>query len=210
MRTFLEKRLSLSAIGTGLVCVAVGSIAGGFGNYFPPDFRSDFLLGRQAYFYGSYRWAFYTHILAGPISLLAGLVLLSTSARQAFPKAHRLLGRAQVFLVFLVALSGLWMAWYAPGGHLTVAGFATLALVTAVCTGMGWREARWRRLDAHRRWMKRCYALLASAVVLRLMGGLADELNLDGTYPLAAWLSWLLPLAVLEIQALTAPGSHHR
>ena len=92
MRTFLEKRLSLSAIGAGLVCVAVGSIAGGFGNYFPPDFRSDFLLGRQAYFYGSYRWAFYTHILAGPISLLAGLVLLSTSARQAFPKAHRLVG----------------------------------------------------------------------------------------------------------------------
>ena len=49
--------------------------------YVPPDFNSDFLQGRDAYFAGSYQWAFYTHIASSPVSLVLGLVLLSERFR---------------------------------------------------------------------------------------------------------------------------------
>lgn len=54
----------------------------------------------------------------------------------------------------------------------------------------------------HRRWMWRCYLLLCSAVVLRVLGGLGTVVGPVGPWydPLATWLSWLAPLAVFEIR----------
>ncbi len=182
-----------------LVCKTTLVVLLTFPDYFPPSFRSDFLLGRKAYFFGPYQWAFYTHIVAGPITLLNGLILLNDFVRQRFPTWHRCLGRVQVACVlFLVAPSGLWMAWYAATGTVAAAGFAVLAVVTVVCATKGWRAAMHRRFGEHRRWMLRCYVLLCSAVLLRVIGGLSDVLGVGWTYPYAAWLSWLLPLFVLE------------
>ena len=50
--------------------------------------------------------------------------------------------------------------------------------------------------------------LLISAVVIRMIGGMATVTGLDALwlYPLATWVSWLLPLAVFEsIQRLDSP-----
>lgn len=181
-----------------------------FRDYFPPNFRSDFLLGRSAYFFGPYQWAFYAHILSGPFTLVCGLILISDFVRRRFPAWHRRLGRVQVAVVLLlVAPSGLWMAWHASTGAVAAAGFATLAVVTAVCAANGWRAAVHRRFDTHRRWMLRCYVLLCSAVVLRVIGGLSETLGAEWTYPFAAWISWLAPLAVLESLWFILPRSVH-
>lgn len=170
--------------------------------YFPPDFRSDFLLGRQAYFYGVYQYAFFTHVVAGPISLMLGLVLVSKWFRAQWPVAHRWIGRTQVTLVvFVVAPGGFLMALRAVGGHVAVWGFAVLAILTAATALMGYVSARQRKFVQHERWMFRCFLLLVSAVVLRLMAGLATVAGIDGDwlYPTSAWTSWLLPLAVYEL-----------
>src|SRR3954469_1330248 len=83
-------------------------------DYIPPDFSSDFLRGRESFFWGGYHWAFYLHIASGPVSLIVGLILLSDRFRQRFPKWHRLLGRLQVVdVLLLVAPSGLCMAYRA-------------------------------------------------------------------------------------------------
>jgi len=170
-------------------------------DYFPPDFSSDFLLGRDAYFFGSYRWAFYAHIVVGPLTLLAGLFLVSERLRQKFPRVHRCLGRVHVFVVLFVLLpSGLWMAFRAAGGPLATMGFVFLSLFTGLSAAMGWRLAIRRRFVEHRRWMGRCFLLLCSTVVLRLMIGLASLLQFDRDWivPCAVWVSWLLPLLVFE------------
>ena len=168
----------------------------------PPDFASVFLEGRERYFWRSYYWAFYSHIISGPCSLVLGMLQLSDQFRGRFPKWHRLLGRIQVACVLLiVAPSGLWMAWYAALGPIAGAGFALLALATGVTVLLGWRAAVRRQFDVHRRWMERCFVLLCSAVVIRVNGGLGLVAGIDAEwfYVQTAWTSWLVPLMALEV-----------
>jgi Predicted membrane protein (DUF2306) len=62
-----------------------------------------------------------------------------------------------------------------------------------------------RRFADHRRWMWRCYLLLCSAVVLRLIGGLATVTGVTAPWldPVANWMSWLTPLAAFELREWT-------
>lgn len=171
--------------------------------YFPPNFSSDFLGGRERYFFGGYQWAFYTHILSGPLSLVLGLILISERVRIRFPMWHRYLGRIQVACVLLlVTPSGLWMAYHAAAGPIAAVGLAALAIATAVCVSLGARSAVKRRFSVHRRWMWRCFLLLCSAVVLRMFGGLATVTGTTAAWvdPLATWMSWLMPLAAFELR----------
>ena len=93
------------------------------------------------------------------------------------------------------------MAWYAQTGIVAGAGFSALAIATGVSAAFGWRSAVQKRFADHSRWMWRCFLLLCSAVIIRLVGGLATVtgIGVDWSYPLAAWLSWLVPLAIYEI-----------
>ena len=170
-----------------------------FADYFPPNFQADFLLGRQSTFFGLYAVAFYVHILSGPLALLAGLFLTNPTLRKRFPQAHRQVGRWQVVCVLmLVVPSGVWMARFTNSGWFTDAAFMTLAVATGWCAFCGWRTAINRQFRQHQISMTRTFALLCSAVVLRIMGGLAVLFEWQNTYAYAAWLSWLLPLAACE------------
>ncbi len=180
----------------------------GYRDYFPPNFQTDFLAGRQAYFFGPYAVAFYVHLCSGPISLLFGLLLISDAVRARFPLWHRRLGKVQVAqILLLITPSGLWMALHAHSGWIAAAGFAGLALATATCTVIGWRLAVLRRFAAHRRWMQRCFVLLCSAIVIRLVGGLTAVagFSADWYYPLMAWACWLAPLAIYELAVRLMP-----
>lgn len=202
------RKLSPSALARALsilaailiVRVAVG-VFFDYRHYIPPDFRSDFLRGREGYFWGGYHWAFYTHLISGPASLIVGILLVSDRFRNWVPAWHRRLGRIQVAnVLLLVAPSGLFMAWYAQTGSIAAAGLGTLAIATAVCVALGWRAAVARKFSVHRRWMLRTFVLLCSAVVIRMIGGLATVLDFDAPwlYPASCWISWLLPLLVFE------------
>ena len=211
---FLRSKRTAEVLAYLLVGKMIVTVWNSYRDYFPPNFRSSFLWGRSAYFFGIYRWAFYAHIISGPCALIAGLVLINAPFRRRFPSAHRALGRVQIACVVLVvAPSGLWMARYAATGAMAAFGFAALALATAGCAMLGWRAAIRRRFDAHRVWMLRCFVLLCSAVVLRLIGGLSEWLGVDWTYPIAAWMSWCVPLAILEcfrFSRWTAPRRRQR
>jgi hypothetical protein len=198
--TKLQRALTLLA---GLLIFKVTvSVMLGYRNYFPPNFNSDFLRGREGYFAGSYQWAFYTHIASGPLSLILGTILISEQFRLRFPQWHRFLGRIQIAcILLLVAPSGLWMAYYAAAGTFAAIGFASLAIITGTCAALGWRAAVQRRFPVHRRWMWRTFLLLCSAVSLRLLGGLAAVSGVQAAWfdPLASWASWIMPLAAYEL-----------
>ncbi len=186
-----------------LILKVTASVVFHYHDYLPPNFASDFLRDRERYFFGVYQWAFYTHILSGPASLILGLILIGKQARRRFPTWHRQLGRIQVVCVLsFVTPSGLWMSRYAAAGPIAAVGLAVLAVATAVCVLLGALATRARRFADHRRWMWRCYLLLCSAVVLRLIGGLATVAGVEAEWldPLANWISWLIPILLFEFR----------
>src|SRR5262249_37651005 len=99
----------LTLVASVLILKVTLSVVLGYRDYFPANFRTDFLQGREDYFYGPYWWAFYTHIVSGPITLILGLLLVSEAFRTAFPTGHRRLGEVQTLLVlFVLVPSGVW------------------------------------------------------------------------------------------------------
>jgi uncharacterized membrane protein len=186
-----------------VVLKTTAGIVANYPGYIPPDFDVEFLRGREGHFWGGYHWAFYAHIFSGPVTLILGLFLVGDRSRSRFPAWHRRLGWVQVALVLLlVTPSGLWMASKAAAGPVAGVGLATLAIATATCAALGVRAATRRRFADHRRWMWRCYLLLCSSVVLRLIGGFATvaDLALPWVDSLATWASWLAPLAAFELR----------
>lgn len=190
-------------LAVALILRVLISILLNYPDYFPPNFDSLFLQGRETTFTGAYRPAFYVHIFSGPVVLLCGLILLSERVRRRYGRLHRVLGRIQVVvLLLLVVPSSLVMSRHAFGGWPAGLSFALLTAATASCAVMGVVHARGRRYAEHRRWMLRCYVLICSAVALRLLSGAAGLLGVpspEGAYIVAAWGSWLLPLAACEL-----------
>ena len=199
----------LAILAVLLVCKVTASVLIGYRHYLPPDFDSEFLRGREPYFWGAYGGAFYTHLISGPAALVLGTILVSDRFRRSAANWHRRLGRLQGICVLLfLAPSGLVMARYAMTGTVAAWGLGSLAIATAACVLLGWKAAVERRLSDHRRWMWRTYMLLLSAVVIRIIGGLATVAGWEALwlYPLSTWASWLVPLAVFECgQFLAAP-----
>jgi hypothetical protein len=186
-----------------LILRVLALILANYPDYFPPNFDALFLQGREATFGGAYRVAFYVHIFSAPLVLLNGLILLSEYVRLRHRGWHRRLGRAQVVVLLLFVLpSSVVMSRHAFGGWPAGLSFVLLSSATASCAIVGVVHARRRRYVQHRRWMLRCYVLICSAVALRLISGaagLAGVTTPEHAYIVAAWSSWLLPLAAYEI-----------
>lgn len=182
-----------------LIAAVLAGILRNYPGYFPPDFAAEFLRGRQSHFWSGYHWAFFAHLIAGPICLSLALLLITDRFRRRFPQWHRRLGRVVAIVVLVVLVpSGLWMSLDAISGWVAGTGFAALALATATSVGLGWRAAVTRRFAEHRLWMERTFILLSSAVVLRLIAALATLADFDTPwlYPASAWASWIVPLGV--------------
>lgn len=194
-------------LAVALVLRVLAAILSNYPDYFPPDFGSLFLQGREATFTGVYPAAFYVHIFSGPVVLVNGLVLLSDTVRERCRGLHRWLGRIQVAVLLLLVLpTGVVMSRHAFGGWPAGLSFLLLSVATAVCAIAGVVHARRRQFARHRRWMVRSYVLICSAVALRLISGtagLVEVSNPEEAYVVAAWASWLVPLAAYESQFLS-------
>jgi uncharacterized membrane protein len=186
-----------------LILRVLVAILANYPDYFPPNFDALFLQGREATFTGAYRPAFYIHIFSGPVVLFNGLILMSEYVRRHHRGLHRFLGRFQVVVLLLLVLpSSIVMSRHAFGGWPAGLSFLLLTAATASCAIVGVVHARRGRYDRHRRWMLRSYILICSAVALRLISGTAGLLGVpsaEAAYVVAAWSSWLLPLAAYEI-----------
>jgi hypothetical protein len=190
-------------LAVALVLRVLAAILANYPDYFPPRFDSLFLQGREATFAGAYRVAFYAHIVSGPLVLVNGLVLLSERVRRRHIRLHRRLGRVQIVVLLLFLLpSGVVMARHAIGGPPAGLSFLLLSAATAGSAVVGVVHACRRRYEQHRRWMLRTTVLIGSAVALRLISGAAEVIGVsdpERAYVVAAWASWLVPLAALEV-----------
>ena len=209
--TFKPKTIVAVALGVLGLRVLVGILLE-YRRYFPPDFEAAFLEGRRATFTATYAAAFYTHILSGPPALVLAAFLLWSGGDGRWRNWHRWAGRILGVLIFGAVLpGGLLMALQAFGGPAAGVGFAALAVATGICAAAAIHHARRDRFAAHQRWAQRCFLLLASPLILRLVSGVLIVTNTESltAYCWNAWLSWLLPLAIYEVSIRSPMYSSH-
>jgi uncharacterized membrane protein len=197
-----------------LVLYLVGLILSPFPHYLPADFAHGFLANKQRFFYSSgYFVGFYAHIISSPIALACGTLQLSRTVRSRRPQVHRTLGKVYIALVLcLAAPGGAIMATRAFGGWSTMLCFGLISALAWTFTWIAWRRAQAMRYAEHGRWMCRSYVMMCSAIMLRLAHYLLQPLGFDPTfaYQLAAWLSWVPAIAVLELAYWLSRDSHKK
>ena len=109
-----------------------------------------------------------THMIVGPIALLAGPWQFFPGLRARNPALHRWTGRTYVAACIVSGIGALFTAPYASGGPIASVGFTTLALLWLGTTFAGWRMAVARKFELHRILMRFSYALTFGAVTLRI------------------------------------------
>ena len=140
------------------------------------------------------------HAVAGVVALLVAPLQFVRAIRSRWPKFHRATGKVYLAACAVIAPTGFMLAIGTVAGPLALSGFAMAALLCGFYTWQGWRAAVERRFKDHRDWMLRSYAIIAGAITLRLLLPAAGMLGLGffQAYPVIAWLSWSINLALFE------------
>jgi tetratricopeptide (TPR) repeat protein len=139
-------------------------------------------------------WGIYPHAFFGSIALALGPFQFHRGLLVRRHALHRRLGTVYVGAAFLVGLVGFYMAFYSLGGRTTHLGFGLLGAGLMLATSMAYLEIRRNRISSHREWMIRSFALLFSAVTLRielplLIGAFGGQFLVP--YQIVSWLCWV-------------------
>ncbi len=113
------------------------------------------------------------HFAAGGIILALGCIQFVQSIRVRVPAVHRWVGRAYVCAALLAGIGGLTFiaAKGTIGGTTMDVGFGIYGLLTAACAIETFRHARARRLETHREWAMRLFALAIGSWLYRMEYG---------------------------------------
>lgn len=132
-------------------------------------------------------------LLAGPWQFLDGL-------RKRRLAAHRWTGRVYCFAVLAGWVTSLPIAAHANTGAVASAGFLMLGALWASSTAAAYLRIRQRRVQAHREWMLRSYALTCAAITLRsyLPILLVSGVPYATSYRTVAWACWIPNLLFAE------------
>jgi hypothetical protein len=108
-----------------------------------------------------------------------------------------------LFAVFFGVAAAIYLAvTIPPGSPGYTSGLVGLGIAWSITTVMGYRRIIHRDVDGHRRWMLRSYIVTFSFVSLRVIALIIAAFGWmsydDATSP-AAWICWVLPLAVFEV-----------
>lgn len=181
------------------------------------SFKSDvnFLLVKQDIVNDSiWRPTFYIHVISGMLVILVGPFQFLKSFRTKFLNWHKLGGKIYAYSILLLAApTGLIMAFYAEGGLWSTVAFSIMSILCFVTTLMAVIKIKQRKIEEHKMWMMRSYALSFAAVTLRLLVPLFSLFILDNEDLITvstAWLSWMLNLLVAEGMIFAIQQKHKR
>ncbi|WP_114952461.1 DUF2306 domain-containing protein [Sphingosinicella terrae] len=159
------------------------------------------------------------HFVAGAILLLLGPIQLIGAVRRAAPAFHRWTGRLYVASALVAGLGGLAfiLAKGTIGGPVMDIGFGLYGALVVAAAIETYRHARARRLERHRAWAIRLFALAIGSWLYRMAYGLwfaigdsaGHASDFRGPFDLVMDFAFYLPnLAVAElfIRARAAPA----
>jgi hypothetical protein len=113
------------------------------------------------------------HFAAGGIILALGCIQFVQAIRSRYPAVHRWIGRVYVTAALLAGIGGLtFIATKGTIGGTTMdVGFGIYGVLTAAAAVETYRHARARRLDIHRAWAMRLFALAIGSWLYRMEYG---------------------------------------
>jgi len=144
---------------------------------------------------------FVVHALAGGVVLLCGPLQFSERLRGRFPVAHRALGSAYVFGVWVSSLAAVRVAITFDVVPVAKMLFVVQASLWFGTTTVGLIRIRRSDVESHREWMLRSFALSFFFVTFSLWVPALAQTGLPEaiSYPIGLFLSWALNLAVAEV-----------
>ena len=169
---------------------------------FKPDIN--FLLVKQDLIFDTvWRPTFYLHVISGMLIILIGPFQFLKNFRNKNLGLHRKLGKLYAYSVLGVAApTGLIMAFYAEGGILSTVAFLIMSVLWFFTTIMAIVTVRKKKINEHKKWMYRSYALSFAAVTLRILVpvmSLTTGFSEDFVIISTAWLSWIINLIFVEV-----------
>jgi uncharacterized membrane protein len=173
---------------------------------FNPENFSNVLDGRFGD--GSEIWL-YIHVISGGLSLLLGSFQFWQWLRDKHRNIHRWLGRIYFFAgIFPASISGVIIAQDTVAGLTGRFGFSVLGILWFVTGVFALLAILQKKIEVHRRWMIRNFALTFAAVTLRLwmliliLGqvhfGVEEAEALAQAYRTVPWLCWVPNLLIAE------------
>jgi uncharacterized membrane protein len=171
--------------------------------YIPIQYDVAFLQIKQEYIHiQHWLFAFFVHVFTSIFTLIAGFTQFSSMFLRKYPRLHRFIGKIYVIdILFITGPAGLVMSFYANGGIPSRIAFLMLSLLWMSCTAMAWITIRKRKIQQHKEFMMRSYALTFSAITLRAwkyaLVFLFQPAPMD-VYRLVAWLGWVPNLLLVE------------
>jgi hypothetical protein len=110
------------------------------------------------------------HFAAGGVILVLGYIQLIGVIRTRYPALHRWIGRIYVTAALLAGIGGLASiaATGAIGGTVMNIGFSLYGILMVLAAVQTFRHARARRMEAHRAWALRLFALALGSWLYRM------------------------------------------
>ncbi|MCU0755887.1 MAG: DUF2306 domain-containing protein [Xanthomonadales bacterium] len=150
------------------------------------------------------------HVFVAAVVTFAGVLQLLPALRRRWPALHRWNGRVFMVTALLGTLTGFYLTFVrgsvlGPGSTISI---SLNGLLTLIFVGLAWRSAWTRDFASHRRHALRAWLLVNGVWFLRigimlaglLLAPLGLQMSYDGAVFIAvSFLSWMLPLAVLEL-----------
>jgi hypothetical protein len=136
------------------------------------------------------------HFAAGAALLLLGPIQLMGSVRSRFPTFHRWTGRIYVASALLAGVGGLVHIALdrTIGGPVMDVGFAIYGALMVVCGAETLRHAMMRRIDVHRAWAIRLFALAIGSWLYRVEYGLWEVFtgSIGHTPTFDGWFDYIM------------------
>jgi len=149
-----------------------------------------------------WRAAFYTHVFSSVLALAAGLTQFSGHVLKNHRRLHRVVGWIYAVDILIINFpAAMIMAYYANGLLPSKIAFTILDCLWFWFTYKAVIAARNRKIDEHKRFMIRSYALTFSAITLRSWKLiLASTLHPDllTLYMIDAWMGFVPNLLLAE------------
>ena len=145
-----------------------------------------YVLGHNEYFlidwkaevwqhYQPFRWWLLPHGVAGACAILLGPMQFSTRLRQRYPKLHRVVGRIYFAGALVAAPLGAYIQYFEErlGGTRSFTAAAIVdALLLMATTGIAFAFILNGKIEQHRQWMTRSFAVALVFLEVRVVGGL--------------------------------------